>query len=147
MKCLLDTCVISEFSKPYPEKKLLEWIGGIPSERLYLSAITIGEIRKGLTKLPNSRKKVRIAEWLNSLIEDYGERILPIDLVVAESWGEVQGLSEKQGIVISTIDGLIASVARTNNLVLVTRNEKDFENCKIPIFNPWKLKNSEDEKT
>lgn len=140
MKYLLDTCVLSEFSKPYPEKRVTEWIFSVPTERLFVCSITIGEIRKGHAKLPNSKKKAKIAEWINCLLEDYQERILPIDLVAAESWGEIQGLSEIRDKAISTIDGLIASVARVNNLVLVTRNESDFEECQIPIFNPWEIR-------
>ena len=138
MRYLLDTCVISEFAKPYPEKRLTEWISGIPPERLFLSSITIGEVRKGHAKLPNSKKKAKIAEWINSLIENYKDRILSVDLVAAENWGETQGMSEIQGSPISTIDGFIAAVAKTHNLVLVTRNESDFANCNVHIFNPWK---------
>ncbi|MBW2651407.1 MAG: PIN domain-containing protein, partial [Deltaproteobacteria bacterium] len=87
MKYLLDTCVISELVKPSPNSMVLDWLNDIPSERLFLSVITIGEIRKGLTKLPNSKRKDRLTEWLNSLLEDYQDRIYSIDLAVAENWG------------------------------------------------------------
>lgn len=140
MKYLLDTCVISEFSRPYPEKRLLDWIKTVPPERLFLCSITIGEIRRGHAKLPNSKKKAKIAEWINCILEDYQDRIFSIDLVVAENWGEIQGFSEIKGKTISTLDGLIASVARVHNLVLVTRNISDFEDCQVTVFNPWNLK-------
>ncbi len=138
MKYLLDTCVISEFSKPYPEKRLVDWISGIPPEHLFLCSITIGEIRKGCAKLPRSKKKAQITEWVNNLIEHYQDRILSVDLLAAEIWGENQGLSEMQGFSISTIDGLIAAVARAHHLVLVTRNEPDFRHCNVHVLNPWK---------
>jgi len=143
VKYLLDTCVVSELTKPHPSKNLVEWLAGVPSERLFLCSLTIGEIRKGVAKLPNSKKKARISEWVNSLFDDYRERILPVDTVAAESWGEVQGTAERQGVVISTIDGLLAAVARTNNLVLVTRNERDYVHRNVPVVNPWKASGSQ----
>lgn len=145
MKYLLDTCTISEFSKPYPDKGVVDWFKNISPERLFLTSITVGEIRKGLAKLPNSKRKVRISEWINTLLEQYANRIIPIDLSVAENWGEHQGISEKDGKPIPTVDGLIASTARVHNLVLVTRNEVDFENCNVSILNPWNLKQDSDD--
>lgn len=139
MKYLVDTCVISEIVKPCPSKLLLEWLAETPSDRLYLSVLTIGEIRKGISKLPSSRKKARLSEWLNTLIEDYKDRILPVDLTVSENWGEMQSSAEKNGLPLPSIDSLIASIAKTHNLVLVTRNESDFQGCNIPLFNPWKV--------
>ena len=127
MKYLVDTCVISEIVKPCPNKSLLEWLRDTPSDRLYLSVLTIGEIRKGIAKLPSSKKKANLSEWLNTLIEDYKDQILPVDLIVSENWGEMQSSAEKKGLSLPTIDGLIASIARTHNLVLVTRNESDFQ--------------------
>jgi len=138
LKYLVDTCVVSEIVKPCPSKLLIEWLQETPSDRLYLSVLTIGEIRKGVSKLPSSRKKARLTEWLNTLIEDYKDRILSVDLTVSENWGEMQATAEKEGLTLAAIDGLIASIARTHNLILVTRNESDFQGCDIPLFNPWK---------
>ncbi len=138
MKYLLDTCVISELVKPSPSPMVLDWLNDIPSERLFLSVITIGEIRKGLTKLPNSKRKDRLTEWLNSLLEDYQDRIYSIDLAVAENWGVMQGKAEKSGMPMSSIDSLIAAIAYTHNLILVTRNVIDFKASNLPINNPWK---------
>jgi len=138
VKYLLDTCVISELVKPSPNPIVLDWLNDIPSERLFLSVITIGEIRKGLTNLPNSKRKDRLTEWLNSLSEDYQDRIYSIDLAVAENWGVMQGKAEKSGMPMSSIDSLIAAIAYTHNLVLVTRNEIDFKATNLPINNPWK---------
>jgi toxin FitB len=134
---LLDTCVISELVKKSPDKNVLYWLKGTPSENLYLSVITIGEIRKGLSKLPESKRKDSLANWLNSLIEDYQNRILTIDLMVAENWGNILRKAEKEGNPMPAIDGLIAAIAYTLNLVLVTRNVSDFEPSGIPVKNPW----------
>jgi predicted nucleic acid-binding protein len=139
MKYLLDTCVISELVKPTPNRKVVDWLSELPSEALFLCAITIGELRKGLTKLPESNKKERLTVWLNTLLEDYKERILPIDLMVCENWGVLQGNAEKAGTPMSSIDGLLAATTYTHNLTLATRNEGDFFPGTIPIINPWKL--------
>lgn len=139
MKYLIDTCVISELVKPTPKRKVVNWLNELPSEALFLCAITIGEVKKGLTKLPDSKKKERLALWLNTLLIEYKERIFFIDLMVCENWGVLQGNAEKAGTPMSTIDSLIAATAYTHNLTLVTRNENDFAPSNIPIVNPWKL--------
>ena len=143
MKYLLDTCVVCEIVKPCPNGFLIEWLHETPSDRLYISVLTIGEIRKGVSKLPGSKKKAKLTEWLNTLIEDYRDRIIPVDLAASEAWGEMQSKAEKEGHMLSTIDGLIASIARTHNLILVTRNESDFQECDIPLFNPWEIGTSD----
>ena len=139
MKYLLDTCVISELVKPASNRKVVDWLNKLPSEALFLCVITIGEVRKGLTKLPDSNNKERLTVWLNTLLEEYKERILPIDLMVCENWGVLQGNAEKAGTPMSSIDGLIAATTYTHNLTLSTRNEEDFIPSNIPIINPWKL--------
>jgi predicted nucleic acid-binding protein len=139
VKYLLDTCVISELVKPTPSRKVVDWLNEMPSEALFLCAITIGEVRKGLTKLPESGKKERLTLWLNTLFIEYKERILSIDLMVCENWGVLQGNAEKAGAPMSTIDSLIAATTYTHNLTLATRNENDFTPSNIPIVNPWKL--------
>jgi toxin FitB len=137
VKYLLDTCVISELVKPSPNTAVLEWLRNAPPETLFLSGIAIGEIRKGLTKLPNSKRKDRLTEWLITLLENYQDRVYSIDLAVAENWGIIQGNAEKSGMPMASIDGLIAAIAYTHNLVLVTRNMADFKTCDIHINNPW----------
>ncbi len=139
MRYLLDTCVISELVKPVPNRKVIDWLNELPSEALFLSVITIGELRKGLTRIPDSKRKQRLTVWLNTLLEDYRERIFPIDLMVAENWGIIQGNAENAGIPMSSIDGLLAATTYTHNLTLATRNENDFISSQIPIINPWRL--------
>jgi len=134
---LLDTCVISEIVKPSPNTNVVDWLSHTPSESLYLSVITIGEVRKGLTKLPDSKRKELLANWLDSLLRDYHNRIYPISLTVSENWGMIQGIAEKKGTPLASIDSLIAATAYTYNLVLITRNVRDFEATNLPIRNPW----------
>lgn len=137
MNYLLDTCVISELVKPSPDANVVDWLSSTPTERLYVSVITIGEVRKGLTKLPDSKRKDLLTNWLNTLLEDYQNRIYSINLTVAENWGVIQGKAEKKGNPMSSLDSLIAAIAYTHNLVLVTRNVRDFEASNLPIKNPW----------
>jgi len=139
VKYLLDTCVISELVKPAPNRKVVDWLNEVSSKALFLSVITIGEIEKGLTKLPDSKKKERLTVWLNTLLNEYQERILPVDLMVAENWGVLQGNAEMAGTPMSSIDSLLAATTYTHNLTLVTRNESDFVPGITPIINPWKL--------
>ena len=138
MNYLLDTCVISELVRPIPNENVISWLNKTPNERLSLSVITIGEIRKGITKLPDSRKKNQLTNWLNTLLEDYESRIFPINLTVAENWGNIQGHAETKGTPLTSVDSLIAAVALTHNLIIVTRNESDFIASNATILNPWK---------
>lgn len=139
MNYLLDTCVISELVKPIPNTNVVEWLNNTPAERLYLSVITIAEIRKGLTKLQDSKRKDILINWLNTLLENYQNRIYPVNLTVAENWGIIQGNAEQKGKPMASIDSLIAAIAYTHNLIIVTRNEHDFEPSNLPIQNPWVL--------
>ena len=139
MKYLLDTCVISELVRPVPYIKVVDWLNEASSEALFLSVITIGEIRKGLTKLPDSKKKERLTGWLNTLLDEYSERIISIDLMVAENWGFLQGKANREGTPMATIDSLLAATAYTYSLTLTTRNESDFVQSGVPMLNPWKL--------
>ena len=137
MKYLLDTCVISELIKKNPSNNVLNWIKNIPEEKLFLSVITIAEIYRGLNKLPNSKRKKSLTNWLNTLVEDYKNRIITIDFAVAENWGIIQEEAEKKGKRISSIDCFVASIAYTHNFTLATRNTKDFQGSNISIDNPW----------
>ncbi len=139
MNYLLDTCVISELVKSTPNHNVINWLNNVPATHLFLSSITIGEIRKGIIKLPNSKKKQRLETWFNTLLQEYKENILPIDLSVAETWETIQGKSEIKGMPLTTADSLIAAVAITHNLVLITRNEKDFVASGVEMLNLWKL--------
>lgn len=137
MKYLLDTCVISELTKPVPNSDVISWLNSIDADKLFISVITIGEIQKGLSKLSDIKKKKKLTEWLNTLLDKYQDRLISIDLKVAEKWGFLLGNSEKKGVSISSIDGLLAATVYTHNLTLVTRNESDFIHVDIPVFNPW----------
>jgi len=139
MNYLLDTNVISELISKRSNKKVVEWLDRLDSNTIYLSVITIGEIRKGIEKLPSSKRKERIKEWLEGdlLLRSQG-RILEITTEVMLIWGELTGRLKKEGRPITAIDSLIAAIALQGNYRLVTRNEHDFQYTGVTIINPWK---------
>lgn len=136
---LLDTNVISEYSrKKSPDERLRNWVDSQNEATLYLSVLTLGEIRKGIALLPSSKKRTDLEKWLETeLPARFNNRILPITGKIAELWGGVSAQAQKQGITLGVIDGLLAATAIDNELTVATRNVKDFGGCNVPVFNPW----------
>jgi tRNA(fMet)-specific endonuclease VapC len=139
MNYLLDTNVISELISKQPNKKVVEWVDRLDPNTIYLSVITIGELRKGIEKLPPSKRRDTVKEWLEGdLLLRFQGRILEITIEVMLIWGELTGRLEKEGRPITAIDSLIAATALAENCPLVTRNEHDFQRAGVAIINPWK---------
>jgi tRNA(fMet)-specific endonuclease VapC len=139
MNYVLDTNVISELISKQPNKKVVEWLDRLDPNTIYLSVITIGEIRKGIEKLPPSKRRDTVKEWLEvDLLLRFQGRILEITTEVMLIWGELTGRLEKEGRPITAIDSLIAAIALQGNYCLVTRNEHDFQHTGVTIINPWK---------
>jgi predicted nucleic acid-binding protein len=140
MNYLLDTNVISELIAREPNRKVVDWIDSLDPETVYLSVITIGELRKGFEKLASSRRKDQLAVWLASdLLLRFAGKMVDITIDVMLVWGELTGRLERDGKPITAIDSLIAASVLEGNYTLVTRNEDDFQHTGIPIMNPWKL--------
>lgn len=136
MTYLLDTNVISELIRPKPTPSVLKWVDTVDNEKLYLSVITMGEIRKGIAGIQDPQRQKKISHWLEFELPAYFEgRILTIDIKVADMWGQLQ--SKHKGHILPAIDGLIAATAHIYNLKLVTRNKKDFIHAPIEVVNPW----------
>ena len=139
MRFLLDTCVISGLRKPRENRSLVEWISDVDESDLYLSVITIGEIEKGISLLPESRKKAEVREWLlRGVTHRFGDRILPVDVPVAARWGELVGARQQKGKPLPLLDAFIASTAAVFNCTVVTRNVEDFAGCGVNVLDPWK---------
>jgi len=139
MNYLLDTNVISELVAKQPDKQVVQWIDRLDPNTVYLSVITIGEIRKGIEKLLPSKRRDEVQEWLETdLLLRFRGRILAITAEVMLVWGELTGRLEKEGRPIAAIDALIAAVALQGDCRLVTRNEHDFQHTGVTIVNPWK---------
>ncbi len=139
MNYLLDTCVISELAARQPEPGVMAWLDAVEDERIYLSVITIGEIKRGIEKLPASPRRQVLADWLSGdLLLRFRGRILAIDTAVILRWGELTAKLEREGRPLPAMDSLTAALALTHNLHLVTRNEKDFAGSGVAVVNPWR---------
>jgi len=139
MKYLLDTCVISELVAKQPNSHVLEWIDSVDPDGVYLSVITIGEITKGIEKLPNSKRRQELNDWLeNELLIRFQENLIDLNANILIKWGQLNARLEINGQKMPAIDSLIAATALEQGLVLVTRNEADFAGTGVEIVNPWK---------
>jgi toxin FitB len=138
MKAMLDTCVISELVSKQPNLQVVEFIDALDPDEVYLSVITIGEIIKGIEKLPDSRRKTELRDWLqNDLLKRFHGKILALDTDVIVEWGMLTARAEIAGKAMPAVDSLIAATVLACKLTLVTRNVSDFEAAGIEIVNPW----------
>ena len=135
---LLDTNIISELVKPKPEANVTEWVENTDESLLYLSVLTLGEIRRGIAALPQSRRRATLEAWLDKdLRARFEGRILVIDQEVADRWGLLTSAARNSGIVLPVIDGLLAATALEHNLTLVTRDTGQIPSMGVAVFNPW----------
>src|SRR5437588_4471245 len=135
---LLDTNCISELVRNKPEPRVLGWLDATDETLCYLSVLTLGEIRKGVAGLPQSKRRTRLESWLGlELQARFSGRILAIDAAVADRWGLLAAEAKRKGKSISAIDGLLAATALQHNLTIVSRNVGDFTDAQVQILNPW----------
>ncbi len=135
---LLDTNIISELVKPKPEANVTEWVENTDESLLYLSVLTLGEIRRGIAALPQSRRRATLEAWLDKdLRARFEGRLLVIDQEVADRWGLLTAAARNSGIVLPVIDGLLAATALEHNLTLVTRDTGQIPSMGVAVFNPW----------
>jgi predicted nucleic acid-binding protein len=135
---LLDTNCISELVRVKPDRRVMEWIDAADESLLYLSVLTLGEIRKGLASLAQGKRRTRLETWLElELRARFARRILPIDAPVADRWGLLAAQAKVKGATLPVIDGLLAATALHYNLTVVSRNAADFASTQTPVLNPW----------
>src|ERR1039458_569872 len=135
---LLDTNVVSELVRPKPDDKVLRWVEETDESILFLSVLTLGEIRNGVQRLRSGRRRGRLESWLQvDLRFRFQDRVLPIDAAIADRWGTVSALAAAKGKPVPVIDGLLAATALHHDLTLVTRNSKDVSATGVPTLNPW----------
>ena len=135
---LLDTNVISELRNKNPEPRVLEWMEATDEGLLYLSVLTLGEIRKGAALLLQDKRRTQLETWLEvDLQARFAGRIVPIDWAIADRWGLIAAEARRNGITVPVIDGLLAATALHRNLTIVSRNVKDFVTSQVPVLNPW----------
>jgi toxin FitB len=138
MAYLLDICAISEMVSVKPNSKVLRWFEHQAEETLYISVITSGEIQKGINQLASGKRKLKIEAWFfDELVPNFQGRIITLDEKIMATWARMIAEFKVQGIVRPSFDSLIEATALHHNLILVTRNEKNFQNSKVSILNPW----------
>ena len=136
---LLDINVISELIRPRPDPRVPAWVNSTDEELLFLSVLTLGEIRKGIVSVPDKIRKTRLETWTNRvLIPNFEGRILPVDQAIAERWGELTGALALNGMPVPVIDGLLAATALQHNLTVVTRNTRHVRATGAAVLDPWK---------
>ena len=138
MKYLLDTNIISEFISKIPNKNVIDYIVALDENDLYLSVITIGEIKAGIEKLDSGSKKEKLLHWLeNDLLDRFQDKIIAIDTEVMLQWGAINHRLKLLGKPLPIMDSLIGATCEMNDVILITRNEKDFKNLNIKVVNPF----------
>ena len=135
---LLDTNIPSELVRPQPEPKVKTWVAAQDLGTLWISAVSFGELRKGIVLLSPGKRRAELETWMEkdlSLL--FFGRILPVTRSVAERWGVLEAQRQLAGRPLNVPDGQIAATALEHNLTVVTRNVKDFADLGVTIFNPW----------
>ena len=135
MSYLLDTNVISEVVQRKPDRKVITWLQQLPDDALFISVLTLGEIRSGVERLRDGKRREKLRLWLeHDLVDWFGGRVLTVDTAVADRWGRLLAAA---GRPLPTIDSLLAATALHHELRLVTRNTKDFAIPGLELINPW----------
>jgi toxin FitB len=135
MSYLLDTNVVSELVRARPDRVVLEWFRGIPEPAHHLSVLSLGEIRRGIERLPAGARKEKLRVWLEQELPAwFGDRLLPVTGAVADRWGRLLGALGKS---VPAVDSLLAATALHHGLRLVTRNIDDFRYPGLEVVNPW----------
>ena len=134
---LLDTCLLSEVWKPSPNPGVVRWLSGTIEEELFLSVLSLGELKKGIEKLSAGKRKDRLLRDYGLVRSRFSSRVLPVNDMVAERWGDLSASAEHAGRHLHVVDGLLASTALVFGLTVVTGNVADFASIPVPLENPW----------
>ncbi len=138
MSFLLDTTVVSEWVKTRPNRGVVAWLADIDEDRVFISVVTLAELRHGIERMGASSRRKRLDEWLREeLPARFEGRVLSIDGIIADGWGKVVARSEAAGRPIGAMDAFIAATAEAHGMTLVTRNTSDFEASLKHVINPW----------
>ncbi len=138
MSFLLDTNVVSEWTKPHPDSGVTTWLEAVDEDRVFLSVATLAELRYGVERLASGARRKKLDSWLGEELPlRFESRILAVNAEVADEWGRVIARCEAVGRPLAAMDGLIAATAIVHDLTLVTRNTSDFETALKSLLNPW----------
>ena len=135
---LLDTDVVSEPLRPAPDARVIEWIDAQPLETLFLSAITVAELRAGLALLPGGKRRTGLQQNLEKrVLPLFAGRVLPFDLACTQAYAVLLARARKAGLAIATADGYIAAIAAANGFTVATRDAGPFEAAGVAVIDPW----------
>lgn len=135
---LIDTNVISEPLRKAPEARVVEWIDAQPLETLYLSAITVAELRFGVASLPAGKRRNGLHESLETrVLPLFAGRVLAFELAATQNYAQLMTKARVSGFSIATADGYIAATAAANGMAVATRDTAAFEAAGVPVINPW----------
>lgn len=137
MKYLLDTCVISELFKERKDPAVTAWVERQAQDDLYWSAVSVGEIQKGIAKLADAPKAARLTGQFDAFLTMFADRTLTLDGATWLRWGSLCGESERRGTPLPILDSLIAATALEHGMRVATRNVEDFARCGAGVVNPW----------
>ena len=137
MSYLVDTCVVSEPTKPRPAPSVVAWLRTADPDSLFLSVLTLGEIEKGIERLLASKRKRELRRWFERVRAEASERIIAVDDAIAIEWGRLLARAEKRGEMLPAIDALLGATAVVHGLTVVTRNTSDIRRTGAPILDPW----------
>jgi predicted nucleic acid-binding protein len=137
VRYLLDTCALSELVKSTPDAHVIRWFEARKAHELCISAMTWGELQRGVTRLPESKRRSELTLWLQQLETGFEDRILAFDKNVSRVWAHMTAQAETQGKSMAAFDSIIAATARAHDCKLVSRNVRDFVNAGIDVINPW----------
>ena len=139
MSFLLDTNVVSETMRKQPSAVVLDWVAAQVTASLFISAVTLGELRRSALLLGPGKKRNALLLWIETGIKaDFADRILPVDIAVMERWAELQIATQKAGRSLPLMDSLLAATALAHGLTLATRNLADFQAAGVPLLDPWR---------
>jgi len=132
---LLDTNVLSELRRKSPDVGVVDWFARRPASTLFLSVLTLGELRKGIEGVADTGRRTALTDWLETELPSFfAGRILPVDARVADRWGRIV---VEAGRPLPAIDSLLGATARLHGLTMVTRNTRDFVDMGLDLINPW----------
>ena len=135
---LIDTNVVSEWTKGQPDPGVMRWLHEVDEDRLFLSAASLAELRHGVERLAAGARRARLAAWLDTdLPERFTGRVLVIDAPTAHEWGRLMARAQGMGRSLGAMDAWFAATAVHLQLTLVTRNVRDFDYLGLPLLNPW----------
>ena len=138
MSFLLDTYVLSEASKPQPDRSVKAWLDNVDEDRLFVSAISLAGIRFGIERLAPGTRRSDLERWFNEgLTERLGSRLLVVDSSVANEWGTIQAQCQARGRRMNVMDCFLVATSRVHQLTMVTRNTDHFSDAGCELFNPW----------